>query len=453
MAGSSRVTVTPTTQVPSTSHTPTSATQRKFDYKSLLRETAIPGDDEPEVDPDDVGSDTISTVIARVCKLSELVKMLPCPSCRSNTLAVRAVNCTVGLVCKLQTYCTSCDDVINSSHSSDRVGGTAGHLPFVVRRAVVSASLDMGVGHSGIVKLCRYLDMNATNQTTFAVHSQAVVDASKVVANNILTDAAKIVRQVYADPSVAGTSVAGPSITDSDADDEVMEVEAAEILWGRSLERGFRYTAMVSDGDSRTFKHLTEKKVYGDDVVIVKEECINHVAKRMGTALRKLATQTKKAGVTLGGRGHGKLTLATITKLTAYYGKAIRAHPRRLDRMQNAVFATFNHAASTDDKPNHDRCPKGKDSWCFYQRALAEGKQPGNHLTNIGTPLSPEVATHVEEIYLRLGQSDLLSRCLLAEFNSGAQTTVEQLYGVMGMTTGPQLIASAEKADRKRLRN
>ena len=52
--------------------------------------------------------------------------------------------------------------------------------------------------------------------------------------------------------------------------------------------------------DTRTFKHLTEKKVYGDEVTIEKEDCINHVAKR-GTALRKLATQTKKAGVTLGG--------------------------------------------------------------------------------------------------------------------------------------------------------
>ena len=81
-------------------------------------------------------------------------------------------------------------------------------------------------------------------------------------------------------------------------------------------------------------------------------------------------------------------------------------------------------------------------------------------------PLSPEVATHVEEVYLRLGHSDILSRCLrgdtqnpnkhakvsakclktgfvglqrvlfatclaVAEFNSGAQTTVEQLFGVI----------------------
>ena len=81
------------------------------------------------------------------------------------------------------------------------------------------------------------------------------------------------------------------------------------------------------------------------DVGLTKEERINHVVKRFGTALRKLSMQTKKAGVTLGGRGHGKLTLATIMKLTAYYGKAICAHPTRLDEMQAAVFATFYHVS------------------------------------------------------------------------------------------------------------
>ena len=66
----------------------------------------------------------------------------------------------------------------------------------MVTRAVVSASLYMGVGHSGIVKLCRYLDMNALNQSTCADHSQAIVEAGMVLANNILHDAAKIVRRV-----------------------------------------------------------------------------------------------------------------------------------------------------------------------------------------------------------------------------------------------------------------
>ena len=66
--------------MPPTSGTPTLATPRKFHLKRLLRETGIL-DDEAEADLDDTVSDTISTVITRVNKLSELVAGLPCPSC------------------------------------------------------------------------------------------------------------------------------------------------------------------------------------------------------------------------------------------------------------------------------------------------------------------------------------------------------------------------------------
>ena len=54
-----------------------------------------------------------------------------------------------------------------------------------------------------------------------------------------------------------------------------MEVTAAEIMWGRMVFKGFRYTTMVSDGDARTFRHLSDLKVYGEDVTLAKEECIN----------------------------------------------------------------------------------------------------------------------------------------------------------------------------------
>ena len=267
-----------------------------------------------------------------------------------------------------------------------------------------------------------------------------------------------------------------------------MEVAAAKMLWDCSLDRGFRYTTMVSDGDSRTFKRLTKMKVYGDDVKITKEECINHVAKRMGTALRKLATQTKKTGVTLGGHGDGKLTKGTIKQLTIY-NNAIRANHDNLDGMVNAVMASFYHVSSTDAKPQHDRCPQGKHSWCFFQKALAVGKQPGDHKTNMTHRLSPEVAAHVKDVYVRLSDRDLLSHCLrsitqnpneslhakiwakcpktgfvglqrvllatclaVAEYNSGVKETTEQPYGAMGMTAGPHLTASGEKADQRRLR-
>ena len=47
----------------------------------------------------------------------------------------------------------------------------------------------------------------------------------------------------------------------------------------------------------------------------------------------------------------------------------------------------------------------------------------------------------------------LLATCLaVAEFNSGVKDTSAQLYSAMGMTAGPHLVASGEKADRKRLR-
>ena len=42
--------------------------------------------------------------------------------------------------------------------------------------------------------------------------------------------------------------------------------------------------------------------------------------------------------------------------------------------------------------------------------------------------------------------------CAVSQFNSGAQVTAEHLYGAMGLATGQQLISSAAKADRKRLR-
>ena len=151
--------------------------------------------------------------------------------------------------------------------------------------------------------------------------------------------------------------------------------------------------------------------IYGD-VELQKEECINHVAKRLGTALRKLASSGKKHGVTLGGRGHGKLNQATILKLTAYYGKAVRANSNNLDAMRDAVLATFDHATSTDERPHHDRCPVGADSWCFYQKSLAPGEVPGPHRDLVGTPLSADVAKQVEGVYLCLSHDDLLRRCL-----------------------------------------
>lgn len=151
-----------------------------------------------------------------------------------------------------------------------------------------------------------------------------------------------------------------------------MEVEAALTLFRRSLSKhGLRYTNIVCGGGSRTFVALCQDQTYGF-IPFTKEDCINHVKKRMGTALRALVTKGKK-GQPLGGKGG--LTQDLIKKLTNYYGMALRDNDNVQD-MQKAVMATYYHITSTDQDPHHDLCPQGPQSWCQHQAAEAEKKPP-----------------------------------------------------------------------------
>ncbi|GFV66922.1 hypothetical protein TNCV_162091 [Trichonephila clavipes] len=58
-------------------------------------------------------------------------------------------------------------------------------------------------------------------------------------------------------------------------------MKAAAKIWSRSEACGFRYTTLLSDGDAKTHKFLNSLKIYGPDVEILKEECINHVSKSL----------------------------------------------------------------------------------------------------------------------------------------------------------------------------
>ena len=69
-----------------------------------------------------------------------------------------------------------------------------------------------------------------------------------------------------------------------------------------------------------------------------------------------------------------------ISQLGTYFGNAIRGNVGDLEKMTDAVWATFYHSFSTDDHPRHYCCPKGEDSWCRYNRALArEEDAPPHH--------------------------------------------------------------------------
>ena len=172
-----------------------------------------------------------------------------------------------------------------------------------------------------------------------------------------------------------------------------MEVSIAEELWKRSVDYKMRYKYMVCDGDSKAYnavwnvygccktcdkhermdrnskqyekwvkskQHQKWKKEHEEESVIChrvkKLDCIGHVQKRVGTALRELKKKTKgklNDGKAIDGKGH-RLSDKTIDKLQEYYGKAIRRNVSQnakseeeinsaIKNMQDAIFAVLYH--------------------------------------------------------------------------------------------------------------
>ena len=194
-----------------------------------------------------------------------------------------------------------------------------------------------------------------------------------------------------------------------------METAAAVAIWGRSLDKKFRYVNMVSDGDTDAWKAVCSLNLYD----VEKFDCIAHVKKRMYRSLNDLTktkiiettvfekneenqnetkdkknktknkksaknckevmrkaeeTETKKVEERkiVSFTGRDKLSKNTIECIQFYYGHNIRIHDNVQD-MQNGIQSIFDHLTSTDDNPKHSKC---KD-WCFwvqYLKAVDEEK-------------------------------------------------------------------------------
>ena len=101
-----------------------------------------------------------------------------------------------------------------------------------------------------------------------------------------------------------------------------IEVEASVRPWGRSLDcHKLRYTTILSDGDSKDYDAIKKMDLYGPDIKIDKEDCVNHVSKRMGTTLRNIVAISKAQKESISGKG--KLTQEKMTKIQNYHGRAI----------------------------------------------------------------------------------------------------------------------------------
>ncbi|GBL99588.1 hypothetical protein AVEN_68848-1 [Araneus ventricosus] len=131
---------------------------------------------------------------------------------------------------------------------------------------------------------------------------------------------------------------------------------------------------------------------------ISKEECLNHVAKRLGIGLRSKVKEWRSKCVTNGGRKEGSLKESTLFKHTNLYRKAIKESVPDVQNMTTAIFASLFHNSSTYKAPKHNKFPTGLSSWSFYQSTLANNEEPKSH-SSMKTKLSEQV---LEKILTRL---------------------------------------------------
>lgn len=97
-----------------------------------------------------------------------------------------------------------------------------------------------------------------------------------------------------------------------------------------------QYVTVLSDGDSKAFNHVASLSLYDKD--IQKEDCVNHVAKRMYARMDKV-NKTKKG---LGGKG--KLTNVVMKRVTSFYATTLKDNAPDDVKMQKGVFASLFHS-------------------------------------------------------------------------------------------------------------
>lgn len=192
-----------------------------------------------------------------------------------------------------------------------------------------------------------------------------------------------------------------------------MEVAAAQKIWERSKNGPLNYVTMLSDGDSKAYDAVCNMKPCGEKL-LKKEECVNHVAKRLGASLETMTKKSQGSGAPLGGRG--MLTATMIKTLQTYYQTAIKNNAGDIKAMKQAIMATPYHVTSSDDDPDHRSCPEN--SWCWF-------KNPDRPKTRPDLP--KQMLEKLLPVYERLSNDKLLERCSRVS----TQNANESLNGVI----------------------
>ncbi|GFX71280.1 uncharacterized protein TNCV_3410501 [Trichonephila clavipes] len=235
-------------------------------------------------------------VIMDVQFLKGLLKNLLCDVCKSYSLKID-IGGKLGFSRKISVFCTSCDIIKSSNFTSRRISDSEGteNQSFDINMRMVQSFLSFGKGylamekfyvtfdgtwltrgHSSQIGVGCVIDLLTGFVMDFEIMSKRCIECDHA-KSGLGENSAEF--HVWYEGHISSCAVdhKGPSCA--------MEQADALKLWQRSEDSGFRYTTLLSDGDAKTYQYLNTKEVYGPEIKIKKEECINHVSKRLGTSL------------------------------------------------------------------------------------------------------------------------------------------------------------------------
>ena len=124
--------------------------------------------------------------------------------------------------------------------------------------------------------------------------------------------------------------------------------------------------------DTKTLAELNKAMPYGPGVVIEKEECVGHVAKRFYKRLGEMRDKRvpNDEGKIANMKGSKGMTTESQITLCRYYKGAIVSNTNDVNGMINDIQAIFHHCSLTDQNPQHSFCPKGdyRYTWCKFNK-------------------------------------------------------------------------------------
>ena len=196
-----------------------------------------------------------------------------------------------------------------------------------------------------------------------------------------------------------------------------MESAGALEIWARSISKNqLAYTTYIGDGDSSSFKRLSESNPYDSLKLVRKEECLGHTQKRLKGQLKKPSTKqlvSKPIGPT------------KLERVAHFYGLVIvQNRGKSPEEIQKALYVLADHLVE-----NHDNCPHTRDSWCYMGKNIAEVKDDDTIApVNLRAPYltEPELA-RLLYVYQKFASIALCSAVTLGK----TQNANESLHSVL----------------------